>query len=68
MQGSSQELQTNVFVIVESAIFITTCFWKSKHIYRKRSPLKVVNSYKFSYLKTAVVLLTQLTWMDDPAN
>ena len=30
MQGSSQELQTSVLVIVESAIFITTCFWKSK--------------------------------------
>ena len=68
MQGLSQELQTNVLVIVESAIFITPCFWKSKHISRKRSPLKVVNSYRFSYLKTAVVLLTQFTWIDDPAK
>ena len=68
MQRSSQELQTKVLVIVESDIFITTCFWKSEHVYRKRSPLKVDKSYKFSYLKTAVVLLTQFTWIDDPDN
>lgn len=70
MKGSFQELQTNVFVQkvpfllqgVSQKVNATT------YIYSKRSPLKVVNSYKFSYLKTAVVLLTQFTQIDDPAD